>query len=713
MGQLLRAQSHRCGAPVSGLLTNTQEKAADGGADAFSGKPATPDEWLGDAKTCWQLKAGDAGEPAKVKNEILKPLPHDTLTKGGRFVLVASGSTSGKQGELLRLNTLTTEAKQAGLPTDRIVVIGSERLTEWVNQHPAIAARWANRPEGLWSLQDWPAQEHQASWQASDPLTSAIATYRQALDPTTVRPDETCLHLHLHGPPGAGKTRLALELCWKASWADFAVYVRRARASNVLELLTQAASEEGVRFVVVADDTPAELLKPLRDALEPSEGRIRLITLGTNHSPDPRRIQEEQLPPLSTDSLRELLGCWYPAMAAELVPLAVNLAAGNPRLARLAADALNQNPALTTATLHEQPAIRDLRSAIANHSPVTKKVSEVQAPALSEHDGCWRLLISVSEAKQVEGGNHPAEQRFIVDPKLVNPEASSQRPLQEFWEDQLPSGQPVSFQELRDILASLISVARRSIIKGFPGGTKPELLTILSLQYKLIREARWIHLLKKLKQTKNARPPIAIACLCRQSDGNPSGNFRWVEPGTRSIEHSLDIINLMNTEGSRFLDLRWLLIEDHNPCEGKANTEVTTAVGNTSAISRKHSKDLDLITRSQNEDCFFEDYHALFLRWKGSGSRFAKRVENIIEAGIPLFLLEPLAADPTSITSSTYLFNWECRDFVPNYCRRHRRPACAEDRSLVHSYLFWEDHRYRPLKEVPPMPTESLIPFMQ
>jgi hypothetical protein len=379
----------------------------------------------------------------------------------------------------------------------------------------------------------------------------------------------------------------------------------------------------------------------------------------------------------------------------------------------LAADALNQNPALTTATLHEQPAIRDLRSAIANHSPVTKKVSEVQAPALSEHDGCWRLLISVSEAKQVEGGNHPAEQRFIVDPKLVNPEASSQRPLQEFWEDQLPSGQPVSFQELRDILASLISVARRSIIKGFPGGTKPELLTILSLQYKLIREARWIHLLKKLKQTKNARPPIAIACLCRQSDGNPSGNFRWVEPGTRSIEHSLDIINLMNTEGSRFLDLRWLLIEDHNPCEGKANTEVTTAVGNTSAISRKHSKDLDLITRSQNEDCFFEDYHALFLRWKGSGSRFAKRVENIIEAGIPLFLLEPLAADPTSITSSTYLFNWECRDFVPNYCRRHRRPACAEDRSLVHSYLFWEDHRYRPLKEVPPMPTESLIPFMQ
>lgn len=367
MGQLLRAQSHRCGGPVSELLTNTEEKAADDGADAWSGKPETPDEWLGDAETCWQLKAGDAGEPAKVKKEIGKRLPKLTLTKGGRFVLVASGSTSGKKGETDRLKTLTMEAKAAGLPTDRIVVIGSERLAEWVNQHPAIAARWANRPEGLWSLQDWPAQEHQASWQASDPLASAVATYRQALDPTTVRPDEPFLHLHLHGPPGAGKTRLALELCRQAPWADFVVYVQQARDSNVLSLLVQASSEEGVRFVVVADDTPAELLKPLRDALEPSEGRIRLITLGTSHSPDPRRIQEEQLPPLSADSLRELLGCWYPAMPAVLVSNVVNLAAGNPRLARLVADAFHQNPALNTTTLHQQPAIRELRAAIASH----------------------------------------------------------------------------------------------------------------------------------------------------------------------------------------------------------------------------------------------------------------------------------------------------------------------------------------------------------
>jgi formylglycine-generating enzyme required for sulfatase activity len=367
MGQLLRAQSHRCGALGAEVRTNTEEKAADGGADAWSRKPEKPDEWLGDAKTCWLLKAGKAGSPLALKGEIGKSLPSDTLTKGGRFVLVASGSTSGKKGETDRLQTLTKEAEAAGLPTDRIAVIGSERLTEWVNQHPAIAARWANRPEGLWSLQDWPAQEHQAPWQASDPLALALATYRQVLDPTIVRPNESCLHLHLHGPPGAGKTRLALELCREAPWADFVVYVQQARDNNVLSLIAQAASEEGVRFVVMADDTQDDLLMPLRDALEGSEGRIRLITLGTSRSPDPRRITELAVEPLSIDSLSELVRWWYPAMPAELVRTAVDLAAGNPRLARLAADALAQNPGLSTTTLIEQPAIRELRAAIASH----------------------------------------------------------------------------------------------------------------------------------------------------------------------------------------------------------------------------------------------------------------------------------------------------------------------------------------------------------
>ncbi|MFM7674812.1 MAG: WD40 repeat domain-containing protein, partial [Synechococcus sp.] len=117
----------------------------------------------------------------------------------------------------------------------------------------------------------------------------------------------------------------------------------------------------------MADDIPDRLLKPLRDALEPSEGRVRLITLGTSPSPDPRRIQEEKLPPLSADSLRELLRCWYPAMAAELVSTVLNLADGNPGLARLAADALDRKLA-TTATLSQLDAIKRRREAIATHN---------------------------------------------------------------------------------------------------------------------------------------------------------------------------------------------------------------------------------------------------------------------------------------------------------------------------------------------------------
>jgi hypothetical protein len=77
-----------------------------------------------------------------------------TLISSGRFVVVASGSTNGKKGEDDRLAKLTADAVAAMIPTEQIEVIGSERLANWCNQHPAVAACWAGRPDGLWSLDD-------------------------------------------------------------------------------------------------------------------------------------------------------------------------------------------------------------------------------------------------------------------------------------------------------------------------------------------------------------------------------------------------------------------------------------------------------------------------------------------------------------------------------------------------------------------------------
>lgn len=49
----------------------------------------------------------------------------------------------------LRIATLVAEARDAGLPGEKIVVYGSEKLADWCNQYPAIAARVAGAPAGL------------------------------------------------------------------------------------------------------------------------------------------------------------------------------------------------------------------------------------------------------------------------------------------------------------------------------------------------------------------------------------------------------------------------------------------------------------------------------------------------------------------------------------------------------------------------------------
>ena len=368
MQQLLTAQSHLCGAPLSRALVNTEGKAKDGGADGSSGRPKRPDDWLGDRETCWQFKAGVAGNPSRLLEEVGKPRPSEALRKGKRFVVVASGSNNGDEGVRNRLEKLRQAAEEAKLPTEQIAVIGSEGLAAWCNQHPAIAARLENRPDGLSSHEEWASQAevNNDPWQAIDSLTSALVEYRQKLDPAS-QSDAPCLHLHLHGPRGIGKTRLALELCSHSPWVEWLVYVRQASTTTV-DLLRQVARDEGVRAVVVADETPQDLLLPLREALNLSKGRARLITLGSSHSPDPRRIPELKLPGLPAEGLRSLIAGWYPAMADAQVQIAVDLAADNPRLARLAADALVQNPDHSESTLRELPAIRALLEAIADHN---------------------------------------------------------------------------------------------------------------------------------------------------------------------------------------------------------------------------------------------------------------------------------------------------------------------------------------------------------
>ena len=169
MDALIRAQAYRCRADLAQVCVKTEGRASDAGCDGWSPRPPTADPWLGDVETCWQFKAATAGQPARVRGEVTKQIPRNTLRTGCRFVLGASGSVSGRRGEDDRLSVLRQDAVDAGLPSDKIHVLGSETLTTWCNQHPSIAARWAGRPSPLVAFADWEhAKEHRVPWHPSD-----------------------------------------------------------------------------------------------------------------------------------------------------------------------------------------------------------------------------------------------------------------------------------------------------------------------------------------------------------------------------------------------------------------------------------------------------------------------------------------------------------------------------------------------------------------
>ena len=239
MAQLLRAEAYKCGSPFNQVRVNTEGKAKDDGSDGWTARPATPNGWLGSDNTCWQFKSGSAGEPARLADEVTKQIPSETLKSGGRFVVVASGSTNGKKGEDDRLAVLIRAATAAVIPCAQIEVIGSERLTSWCNCHPAVAAHWAGRPSGLWTFDDWSnSEEHLVPWQASTTVQGDLGNRRADLDFTA----GSVHHLHIQGPPGVGKTRFALELCREAPWCSAVIYIRNADDVRLPELIDSACS---------------------------------------------------------------------------------------------------------------------------------------------------------------------------------------------------------------------------------------------------------------------------------------------------------------------------------------------------------------------------------------------------------------------------------------------------------------------------------------
>lgn len=355
MRELLIAQAYQCSAAIDQVIVNTEGRAKDDGADGMSPTPQRADLWLGTNKTCWQFKAGVAGEPNKLRGEVLKRIPTETLQAGGRFIVVCCASSNGQKGIDDRKAYLDADARTAGLPVENIHVFGSEQLANWCNQHPAIALQWGGKPSGLWTIQQWDESPvHQSEWQASAETEERIESARQQLDFKT----GDLWHLHIQGPPGVGKSRLALELCKGAAWKSSALYIRQAADIPLLQLIGSAADDKGAQLLIAVDEVQPEQLAAIRDALDLGNGRIRLITIGHCRTPDPSRIPELDVRPLTSAQMSAIVRGWNDKLPLEHVDFIVHLADGYVRLAKLASEAVLKDPSVNVRQILDLHHIR-------------------------------------------------------------------------------------------------------------------------------------------------------------------------------------------------------------------------------------------------------------------------------------------------------------------------------------------------------------------
>jgi hypothetical protein len=339
MVRLLRAEGHVCRSPANGIVVSDNVKAGDGGCDGWSPAHQGRTDWLPGVDTCWQFKSGSAGEPAKLKGEVLKPIPQQTLRDGGAYVVVAS-QASGKSAADKRLAVLRDEASAAGLPTDRIDVYNCEKLAAWCDSIPAVGASMAGVPYGLLLFEDW-ARDCQLAgpFHASESVALSIAQARAGLD----FGHGEVSHLHIGGQPGVGRTRLALEIVRSPGLQEFAIYCPIFN-DDVVAYLGQVRNEPAARLLAVVDQIPSESVGEVHRQIGLADGRIRLITIGSEQLPDSTDVESLQLARTEQSEMREIVRRQAPGLSFEHLDFVVTFADGFVKLARIAWTALRQNP---------------------------------------------------------------------------------------------------------------------------------------------------------------------------------------------------------------------------------------------------------------------------------------------------------------------------------------------------------------------------------
>ncbi|MDB2613619.1 hypothetical protein N9Y92_00485 [Chlamydiales bacterium] len=347
MASLLTIEAAKSGCDPKKVIVNAEKKAKDKGQDAYTPEPKTLSPWLGNTETCWQFKCKSAGSPSKLKYEVGKEIPQETLKRGGSYALVSNGIVNGTSGIKSRLKVLQSEAQKIGLPNEKIRVLSCENITKWVNENLALVIELAlGKSLCVLTINMW---EDLFTDESIFKTVDSIQSHISYLHSNLVYNKKEITHIHLYGFQGVGKTRLALEACKSAEWKVDVLYFSQVQLQEIKNILGVIRDNPESQAILVVDNVLENDLDELNKLIRLAGPRLRLLTIGEGHSIQSHsNIKLLNLTPLKQTEMAEIVHQQYSHLDKDHQAFVIKVSDGFIGWMHKIAEAVARDPKLLT-----------------------------------------------------------------------------------------------------------------------------------------------------------------------------------------------------------------------------------------------------------------------------------------------------------------------------------------------------------------------------
>ncbi|MFQ5853148.1 MAG: hypothetical protein ACE5JU_21525 [Candidatus Binatia bacterium] len=347
LNKLFLAEIHKLGVPPMSLESSLRHTDPDGGVDSRTTIPEWPPErWVPRGLTAWQFKSGGI-KPGDIKKEFKKTGVQSVVTAGGSYGIIVGKDYSDPLRQS-RKKTLEACFKGKG-KKNRSRLYTSTDIANWANEHPGLLLQpYLERPIGdFLRVESLQRQEHHRVQFVEDDLrVNAISALRETI--------QRChpAHLRVEGKAGAGKTRLVMEAL---SLPGLAERVLWAIGPDVIPngLFKWFETHQSSGGIIVVDECPRGDAEKMAQLVEPSSGRLVLITI--DHSsqvsvpagPAEGRIEVGLL---DEKKLEAVIKNAAPALPPDVRERIANISGGYVKLATALALAYAKDPKMPSVT---------------------------------------------------------------------------------------------------------------------------------------------------------------------------------------------------------------------------------------------------------------------------------------------------------------------------------------------------------------------------